>query len=297
MQPKSLLRHYLQGLLMGTADVIPGVSGGTVALIVGVYQRLLEAAGTVTEVVFRLARADVSGTRDAARRVDFALLLPLGAGVVTALLTGAALIPGLMKDYPVQTRALFFGLIAGSILIPWRRIRTRSALHVAVMIIAAAVAFLFAGMPDRTVDDPSLVIVFGAASLAICAMILPGVSGAFLLLVMGMYERTLDALHEREVAYIAVFAAGAAVGIMAFSWVLRRLLERAHDVTMAALVGLMAGSLRALWPFVEADRSLRGPVEGDPVAVAIALAFAGLAVVVVLMRLGATAEEAEPVAN
>jgi putative membrane protein len=294
MRPKSLLRHYLQGLLMGTADVVPGVSGGTVALVVGVYQRLLEAAGTVTDAVFRVARADVAGTREAAKRIDFALLLPLGAGIITALLTGASIIPGLMEDYPAQTRALFFGLIAGSILIPWGRIRSRSALHVAVMVVAAGGAFLFAGMPDRTVSEPSLFTVFGAASLAICAMILPGVSGAFLLLVMGMYERTLDALHDREVAYIAVFAAGAAFGFMAFSWVLRRLLERAHDVTMAALIGLMAGSLRALWPFVEADRSLRGPVEGDPVVAAIALALAGLLFVVALMRLGGAAGEAEP---
>jgi putative membrane protein len=247
--------------------------------------------------VFRVARADVDGTREAVRRIDFALLLPLGAGILTALLTGAALIPGLMEDYPAQTRALFFGLIAGSILIPWGRIRARSMLHVAVMVVAAGIAFLFAGMPDRTVSDPSLLVVFGAASLAICAMILPGVSGAFLLLVMGMYERTLDALHDREVAYIAVFAAGAAVGLMVFSWVLRRLLAIAHDVTMAALVGLMAGSLRALWPFMETDRSLRGPVDGDPVAVAIALALVGLMFVVALTRLGGVVGGTEPAAK
>lgn len=290
MQLAESARHYLRGLLMGTADIIPGVSGGTMALVLGIYERLLAAISGAASAAFRLLRGDPAGAWRAVRAIDFALLLPLGAGIGTALLAGAAVIPGLLEDHPVPTRALFFGLIAGSILIPWRAIRRRSGAQLAVLLVGAAAAFLFTGLPDRTVGDPSLPVVFASAALAICAMILPGVSGAFLLVVLGMYEVTLDAVHERDVVYVGVFLAGAATGITSFAWFLRRLLERAHDLTMAALVGLMAGSLRALWPFIEDDRSLRGPVQGEPVALAVALGLGGFAFVLGLAALGTRAE-------
>ncbi len=290
MQLAESTRHYLRGLLMGTADIIPGVSGGTMALVLGIYERLLAAISGAASAAFRLFRGDPAGAWRAMRAIDVALLVPLGAGIATALLAGAAVIPGLLEDHPVPTRALFFGLIAGSILIPWRAIRQRSATQIIVLLVAAGAAFLFTGLPDRTVGEPSLPVVFASAALAICAMILPGISGAFLLVVLGMYEVTLDAVHERDVVYVGVFLAGAATGITSFAWFLRRLLDRAHDVTMAALTGLMAGSLRALWPFIEDDRSLRGPAEGEPVALAVALGLGGFAFVLVLARMGSRAE-------
>jgi putative membrane protein len=154
-------------------------------------------------------------------------------------------------------------------------------------------AFIFSGLPDTEIDDPSMLLVFASASLAICAMILPGVSGSFLLLIVGMYEPTLDAVHDRDLAYLAVFMAGAVVGLSVFAMLLRWLLAHVHDLTMAALVGLMIGSLRALWPFLEEDRGLRMPEDGDPVALAAALAIGGLVFVLALTRLSDGAEAPE----
>ncbi|MEX2373542.1 MAG: DUF368 domain-containing protein [Dehalococcoidia bacterium] len=293
MPAPRLLLHYVFGLLMGTADVIPGVSGGTMALIVGIYARLIASVGHGAGALGRALRLDVAAVRGHLREIEWGLVLPLGAGIVSALAVGSAVIPGLLDDHPERMRALFFGLIAGSIVIPWRRMRARGALTMAVLLVAAGVAFVFAGLPDREVASPALWQVFAAASLAICAMILPGVSGAFLLLILGMYEPTLDALHERDLPYIAVFAAGAVAGISVFSSVLRYLLERAHDLTMAALVGLMAGSLRALWPYLEDDRALRGPAEGDPMLSVLLLVAGGAAAVLALAVVGDRTDRAD----
>lgn len=288
--PRTAVIHYLQGLLMGSADIVPGVSGGTVALIVGIYERLISSVRAGASAMVAALRLDLAAMRHRFGEVHWRLVLPLGAGIVTALLVGARFIPQLLESYPVQSRALFFGLITGSLVIPWRRIRHRAPAHYAVAAGAAVLAFLLVGVPPQTVANPTLPIVFGAASIAICAMILPGVSGSFLLLVMGMYEPTLRAVNARELAYIAVFIAGAVVGLGLFSKLLEYLLTRHHDVTMAALVGLMVGSLRALWPYLDPDRRLLAPPADTSVLVPLALAFLGFVLVLALVRMGAAAE-------
>lgn len=291
MRPDLLVRHYLFGVLMGAADVVPGVSGGTMALIVGIYARLIESISNAVRSLPRAVRGGPAAGIESLRLVEWTLVLPLGAGIVTAIIVGSAFIPDLLDDHPVQMRAIFFGLIAASVLLPWRRIGAHTPRTVAVLVAGGIAAFVFSGLPDTTASDPSMIAVFFAASLAICAMILPGVSGSFLLLVLGMYEPTLDAVHDRDLVYVAVFLAGAVLGISLFSALLRWLLAHAHDLTMAALVGLMVGSLRALWPFLEEDRGLRLPEEGEPVGVAIALALGAFVVILGLTRLGDRLEE------
>jgi putative membrane protein len=277
--PASLAWHYLHGLMMGTADVVPGVSGGTVALIVGIYRRLIDSIRNFVSAPLALARGRGGEAVGSLRAVEWVLVLPLAAGILTALVVGARLIPGILEQYPVHSRALFFGLIAASLALPWRRIeRHRRRLYLA-MAVAAVVAFLLVGFPPREVVSPPLPVVFAAASIAICAMILPGVSGAFLLLVMGMYEVTLRALDGRDWAYIFVFAAGAIVGIGLFAKLLGYLLDRWHDLTMAALVGLMVGSLRALWPYQDADRALLAPPMDGSVLGVLLIAVLGFALV------------------
>ena len=297
MRPALILRHYVYGLLMGSADVVPGVSGGTMALIVGIYTRLIESIGRAVAAVPLAVRGRPREAVRSVISVEWTLVLPLGAGIVTAIAIASAFIPQLLEDHPVPMRALFFGLIAGSLTLPWRRIREHSIRTFALLVVAAIAAFVFSGLPDTVISDPSRLQVFGAAALAICAMILPGISGSFLLLILGMYEPTLDAVHERDVVYLAVFLAGAVVGISVFATLLRWLLEHAHDLTMAALVGLMIGSLRALWPFLEEDRSLRMPVDGDPVLLAVVLGLGGLIFVLGLTRLGDAVEASDAVAN
>lgn len=279
---------YAQGLLMGCADVIPGVSGGTVALIVGIYEPLVGSVRDAALAVVRLLRGDVPAARAAAGAVRWRLVLPLGLGILTALVLGAAVIPGLLQRYPAQTSALFFGLIAGSLAVPWRRVSRITSHSYALAVGCALLAFVLVGLPPRTVEDPALPAVFAAAAVAICAMILPGISGAFLLLVLGVYEATLEALRSLDVAYVAVFGLGAAVGLGLFSRLLAHLLDAHHDATMAALVGLMAGSLRALWPWLGADRGLQPPpADLAEVAGVLLLAAVGYAAVTLLVRLGA----------
>ncbi|NNF03038.1 MAG: DUF368 domain-containing protein [Rhodothermales bacterium] len=270
--------HLLEGVAIGAANVIPGVSGGTMALIFGIYERLILLLGLLTKAGLRLLRFDVSGFLDHMRRVEWAFFIALFAGILIAPILGAALIPELMARYPEASRSLFFGLILGTLPIPWLRIGRRNARLVLIALSAAAVSFFLTGFPPQELADPGLPAVFFAAAVAICAMILPGVSGAFLLLVLGMYEPVLAAVRDGVWPVIIVFCAGAAIGLGSFALGLRVLLDRAHDATMAALVGLMAGSLRALWPWLSNDRGLELPGPGDPVANVILLGFAGLCV-------------------
>jgi putative membrane protein len=254
-----IFSYYVRGVLMGGADIIPGVSGGTVALIVGIYERLIHSIKLLFGAAVALVSGRLADFRSNLSEVDWMLIVPLFAGIATALLVGAAIIPGLLKSYPVEMRAIFFGLILGSLIIPWRRMVDRSATMWILVVIAAALASVLVGLPPRDSFDPALWTVFLLAAVAICAMILPGVSGAFLLLVFGIYEPTLAALHDRDLLYVAVFGAGAAAGLGSFSGILNWLLEHYHDATMAVLIGLMAGSLRALWPWITVDRSLLLP--------------------------------------
>jgi putative membrane protein len=271
--------HLAQGLGMGAADVVPGVSGGTVALIVGIYERLVRSVRAGASGVFHLARLDLAGARRRFGEVEWPLVLPLGAGILIALYIGSRIVPPLLDAYPVQVRALFFGLILGSITIPLRRMRGIGAAQVGLMAVAAVAAFVLVGLPPREIADPPLLLVFPFAAIAICAMILPGVSGAFLLLVLGIYRPTLEALSAFDWPYIAVFLAGAAVGLGLFSKLLEWLLDHHHELTMAALVGLMAGSLRALWPWLAEDRALEAPPDGASLALAAGLAVLGVVIV------------------
>ncbi len=279
--------NYVRGLLMGGADVIPGVSGGTVALIVGIYERLIAAITHVYAAVVALIRGDVEAFRSRLSEVEWNLIVPLGAGIATAILIGSAIIPDLMRRYPVEMRGVFFGLIVGSIAIPWGRMNERGWAAAGIATVAAVAAFLIVGLPERDPTEPSLVAVFFMASVAICAMILPGVSGAFLLLVMGIYAPTLEAIQNVNIVYILVFAAGAAVGLGSFARMLNWLLEHRHDATMAALVGLMAGSLRALWPWSTVDGSLLLPESFGEAAVPTVLVVAGVAFVLILSKISA----------
>jgi putative membrane protein len=279
---------------MGGADVIPGVSGGTVALIVGIYERLIDSIRALASAAVRVLRLDRQGAARCVREVEWGLVLPLGAGIVCAIGVGSIVLPGLLERYPQAMLALFFGLVAASVPIPWRRIEHRTRLHVGLAVLAGAVAFVLVGIPPRTIDDPPLLQVFASASFAIIAMILPGVSGAFLLKVLGIYEVTLTSLRALDLAYVASFVAGAIIGLGVFSKLLSWLLHHRHDATMAVLVGLMVGSLRALWPWQGEDRELLAPTLDGTLVVVIGLAVIGFAAVTLLVRYGDRAGVDEP---
>lgn len=272
---------------MGAADIIPGVSGGTIALIVGVFERLVAALSHLVTFGLSVVRLNRVAAQEAWQAVEWRLVLPLGAGIVTALLVGARIIPGLMEQYPIHMRALFFGLVAASLAIPWQRIGRVTGRLVGLALAAAVLAFWLVGLPQLHVTEPGLPRVFGSAAVAICAMILPGVSGAFLLEVLGIYTPTLEALNAGHWAYILTFAAGAITGLGLFSKILDALLRRYHDATMAALIGLIAGALRALWPYTAAHGTMRWPAPGEPVGSVLLVGVLGFAAVTALVWWGA----------
>jgi putative membrane protein len=269
---------------MGCAEVVPGISGGTVALIVGVYDRLLLSIRAAFASAAAAIRLDLQQARAHLREVHWTLVLPLMAGMAVALLVGAAVIPPLLERHPEESSALFFGLILASLVVPWRMWQRRRAHHVAVAAVAALLAFLMTGLPERDVADPSRLAVFVAAAFAICALTLPGVSGSYLLLALGLYAPTLEAVDARDLGYLAVFAAGALVGLGLFARILVKLLRDHRDITVAALLGLMVGSLRALWPWSAADGALLAPPSEASTVLPVALmALCGIAAVLTLL--------------
>jgi putative membrane protein len=280
----------LRGAMIGAVEVVPGVSGGTVALIVGVYGTLIDAAsrvvrGTVS-VTDLLRGRGLARSRAHFAAVPWRIVLPVLGGMVVAVLLGARLLAPLIDAYPVQTRAVFCGLIAASVLIPARMLGRRWSWPLAALATAAAVAaFVLTGLPAGRAEDPSLVLVALAAAVAICALVLPGVSGAFLLLVFGMYEATLAAVNARDVPYLLAFAAGAVVGLALFVNLLKVLLARYETLMLALMAGLMLGSLRALWPWQDETGTALAP-PGDVVP-AVLLAAGGAAVVLLAIALQA----------
>ncbi|QBI18259.1 DUF368 domain-containing protein [Egibacter rhizosphaerae] len=289
MRPPEPLVHAARGVLMGAADIVPGVSGGTVALIVGIYDRLVRSVGALARTGAALLALRFRAAREHVRDVDLRLLIPLALGVVAALGLGSLVIPPLLDGYPAETSAAFFGLIAASLPLPWGRIERPTRRLAAVVGVAAVTAFVLAGLPPREIVDPALPIVFLSAMVALCAMILPGLSGAYLLLILGVYGASLTALRSGDVVYVATFAAGGVLGLGLFSRLLDHLLTHRHDVTMAALVGLMAGALRALWPWQTEDRELLAvPLEAQTLTT-VGVAVAAFVLLRLVVRLGTRA--------
>lgn len=253
------LSLYLRGALIGVVETIPGVSGGTVALVVGVYERLIMGLSAFFAIPVRFLRSGATAGWAAVRGVPWFFLVMLGLGMVSTVLLGAHFIPGYYERWPVQANALFFGLILGSIAVPWHRIRERERRHIAIAGVAGVVAFLLAGLPERLVEDPSPWMIVGGAMVAISALVLPGVSGSYLLHVMGLWVPTLEAVSDLNFVYLAFFGVGAVIGAALIVRVVSWLLLHHHDTTLAVLVGLMIGSLRALWPWMTDDDAMRLP--------------------------------------
>lgn len=262
------LVDLLRGALIGVVEVIPGVSGGTVALLIGVYERLLVSAsalvrGVVHAVVDPIRGRGLDASRAHLAQVSWRVVLPVGVGMVLALVTAARVVEPLLEEHPVTSRALFAGLIVASLVVPARMLGARWRIRdVALAVGAAAAGFLLTGLPSATVDEPSALAILGSAALAVCALVLPGVSGSFVLVTTGMYQPALAALNGGDVPTIALFMAGGVLGLAVFVHVLRWLLASHRRVTLAIMTGLMAGSLRALWPWQSDDRDLLAP-SGD----------------------------------
>lgn len=265
MRVTRTLLDLVRGAFIGLVEIVPGVSGGTVALIIGLYETLIDSAGHLVRGLVRLVADPLRGRGTARARADLAavrwrIVLPVLVGMAAAALTAARLLAPFVEDHPVESRAFFAGLILVSIAVPARMVGGRwRRREVLLALVAGSAAFVLTGIPPATISDPHLGVVALAAAAAICALVVPGLSGSFILLILGLYSPTLDAVNDRDLAYIAAFGLGAVIGLAAFVQVLRWLLERHHRITLAIMTGLMAGSLRALWPWQDDDSSLSAP--------------------------------------
>ncbi len=281
------------GFLMGGADAIPGVSGGTIALIIGIYERFIDSLGIVVQspALIRSQRGRTQLTR------AFRFLIPLGIGLLfayylaTKLLIGKTDEPGIMRRFETAPAcyAFFFGLVLASIPQPWKRIRQSIGVPtVSAALLGAAAAIIFVGLPYQSAEPKTWMLLWGGAG-AIAVMLLPGVSGSLFLVIVGQYATVAGAAHDRDFLTLAVFAGGILIGVLTFVPLLRRLLDRRHDLTMAVLTGLMAGSLRALWPWKtnydpKEAAMVNTTIFGSPLWVVIGL-LAGIFVVLLLSRL------------
>lgn len=237
----------LRGFLMGTADAVPGVSGGTVALLVGIYEELIQSIRAVADLrhLKRLFRFQIKPLLD---ELPWKFLLALVLGIFAGAVTLAHLLENLLETQPLFVWAFFFGLVAASAVVVARRVRGWGAGNILLLIFGAVLTYLVVGLVPMDTPD-TLLAFFLSGVIAICAMILPGISGAFILVLLGKYQDVLAAVTGLDILRLVTFLLGAVVGISLFSRVLGWLFRRYHDATIALMIGLMVGSLRKLWPW------------------------------------------------
>jgi putative membrane protein len=279
------IAHLFRGFCMGTADIVPGVSGGTIALVLGIYERLVANVRQAAAVVGWLLRINGPRVWRSFQRLEFAFLVPLVSGIGLAIVVLSRGLGHLLDEYPVEMSALFFGLVAASAGAVWERMKTRDAIRLVLAAVTAAAAFVALGYRGDVVADPAWWFILVSGACAICAMILPGISGSFILLILGMYDNILDAVNDRDFAMLGIFVAGAAAGLALFAPVLSTGLKRHHDAVMAVLIGLMVGSLRVLWPWPEGieEAGLAGPPGAGAIVIPLLLAGCGAVIVLGLM--------------
>lgn len=259
-QPQSL-RDYasisLRGFLMGSADVVPGVSGGTIAFVTGIYEALIDAINAVNlKFVRRLLTLQ---WRAAFAEFPWQFLLALAIGLGAAVLTMAHFLSWALTHYETYVWGFFFGLIVASIVLVLRRVRRWTPAAVLLLLTFAVAMYWLVGVTPHEMPHTPLFLFFSGA-LAICAMILPGISGAFILVLLGQYHYVLEAVVTQDWLTLVIVAAGCAVGLLLFARVLKWLFGHYHDLTVAALIGLMIGSLRKIWPW---KLTLQSEIEPD----------------------------------
>ena len=290
-----------RGFAMGSADVVPGVSGGTMAFILGIYEELVFSIRAVGRKEFWRALLHFR-IKDALLAINLPFLIAVFAGIFLAVLTLAKGLEWLLENQPVLIWSFFFGLVLASVVTVAKRIKRWGVIVVAALAAGAIGAFFLVGaVPAQTPNTWWFLLLSGA--LASVAMILPGISGAFILLILGKYQFVLGAVNNRDIVSLAILAMGAAVGIVVFAQLLGYLLKRHHDLTVAVLTGFMLGSLRKLWPWKETvETMLDSHGESIPIRqlnilppaidtqlfIAIGLMIVGIATVILIDRLADT---------
>jgi putative membrane protein len=290
----------LKGMAMGAADVVPGVSGGTIAFISGIYEELL---GTISNINFKLLTTlRKEGIKAAWTQLNGNFMVALFLGIAISIFSLAKVLKWLLEHQPILLWSFFFGLVLASVIYVGKQIQKWNVLSILFLVIGAGLAYYITTLNPMVSENSSPWFLFLAGALAICAMILPGISGAFILVLLGAYKSVLEAVSNKDIFTIAIVGLGAIVGLLSFSRILKWLFAKFKDYTLAILTGFIVGSLNKIWPWKETltfrtnSEGLQVPLkqvsiapnsyEGDPqLLYAIGLAVVGFALILLLEKL------------
>ncbi|MCE2611626.1 DUF368 domain-containing protein [Flavobacteriaceae bacterium D16] len=257
--PFQYLLLALKGMAMGAADVVPGVSGGTIAFISGIYEELISSLSNIGPGLFRtLAKEGIKSTW---KELNGNFLLAVFTGIAISIISLAKLISWLLVNEPVLLWSFFFGLVLASVFFVAKGIKRWNIAVILMFAIGAVLAYFITSLPPSE-NTGSLPYLFLSGALAVCAMILPGISGAFILVLLGSYKTVLDAVHERDLIIIATVGTGAVFGLLSFAKLLKWMFGHYKNITLALLTGFILGSLNKIWPWKEV---LSTRVYGDKV--------------------------------
>jgi len=300
MQARRILDYVfitLKGMAMGAADVVPGVSGGTIAFISGIYEELITSINNINLSLVPLFRKE--GAKAVWNKINGNFLASLFLGIFISVLSLAKFLSWLLENEPILLWSFFFGLVVASIFMVAKEITKWNLGSILVFIAGSVLAYFITELPVNNNVD-SLPFLFLSGALAICAMILPGISGAFILVLLGSYKTILDAVHERDIKIILTVGVGAIFGLLSFARLLKWMFNHYKNITLALLTGFILGSLNKIWPWkkvletktfgekiivVDDVNVLPGTFEGDnKLMLAIILAVLGFSLIFILER-------------
>ena len=290
----------LKGVAMGAADAVPGVSGGTIAFISGIYEELISTISNINLSLFKTLFQ--KGVKQFWKELNGNFIVALLSGIIISFVSFMKLAKYLLEYHPVLIWSFFFGLIIASIYFVGKQITKWNIATIIALILGTTIAYYISTLPSMENSESSYFI-FIAGAIAICAMILPGISGSFILIILGAYKTLSDAIHDINLKKIALFACGAVFGLLSFSHVLKWLFKHYHNITLAILTGFIFGSLNKVWPWKETlswytnSKGIETPLlqesvspfnfNGDnQLALAIFLMVLGFLTIFILERLG-----------
>ncbi|WP_010182910.1 DUF368 domain-containing protein [Aquimarina agarilytica] len=289
----------LKGMAMGAADVVPGVSGGTIAFISGIYQELVESISNINLALFKTIKTD--GFKAFWQKANANFLTALAFGIIISALSVMKVMHFLLENHPIKIWAFFFGLVLASILFVAKQITKWNAITIILLIVSAIGAFGITKLSTmQGIDSTAFLVLAGA--IASCAMILPGISGAFILVLLGAYATISESVHNHDLKKVGAVALGAIIGLLSFSRLLKWLFNNYKNATLAILTGFILGSLNKIWPWkkvlesvvigdkthiLKDDSVLPGNYAGDPqILYAIGLSILGFISILALEKLG-----------
>ena len=237
----------LKGIGMGAADVVPGVSGGTIAFISGIYEELLGSISNINVALIKTLKKD--GLKTAWEQLNGNFLASLFVGIFISIISLAKIISWTLTNHPVLLWSFFFGLVLASVIYIAKQITKWNFIAIILVIVGATLAYYITTLNPMISENSSMLFMFFAGAIAICAMILPGVSGSFILVLLGAYKPVLAAINNRDFTTIATVGLGAIVGLLSFSRILKYLFANYKNYTLAILTGFIIGSLNKIWPW------------------------------------------------